>query len=1370
MAVATEASSPFPPQPTPQIPCAAPTLRWYAATTIRLLAWVSYLLVWFCCLHHAEAQKCIKLAESNLPLPPPKYVYDKWQQRQLALTLDTSQRLSHQLATAVVKILFEEGLGYQNVTINHYEEDAFNLTEALERLTSPSRKDNGSRIPTAMINLEVWLPPTFTEEDSTTKSDCGSHASGSRFGWYVSNNSYTQTEIITDHWRSFQRQGVTKLFALTPEEDAELRQKFTRTNDGYYCNADYCNEGIYIPLHCKGVNYCATLFVGGFNTYSKFLVEQVVNQKLLVRIAWIGPNLDPHFLCTFRGSKPMLFFDWWPNSLSNLDEFMPVSFPSCISFHGKNSYLCNYELHTLKKFIWSELLDSAKVAVEAVKRFYLREEDYQELLDLYTERTTSCSGNSSTALQPANQIMEEVACEWLQRTYSDGTVVWNDWLPHNYYAKTVLWIAGIFPMSNGRNIGFSSDTLVFAARLAYDNINKNKDILQDFDIQVMNQNGGCKSEDVLTAFMHYVRKDSNDPTSLAFEQMIGVLGPACSDTVEPLAGVAKTFNTVVLSYSAEGAIFNDHEKYPYFFRTIPENKMYGFVYLELFKLFEWKQVATLTEDCNKYSEYLTLLHNMLPKNMSLENRKFPKTMDRNMTDHLLKLKAKNLRIIIGDFYASTAREVLCEAYHQNMTAKYNYVWFLPRWFANNWYNIEYYAEKDKKKIPCNTSMMLEAVDRHMSLGYAYYAPDDVVYHEGKTVKQWRDEYNQSLEKEPAEYAGYTYDAVWTYAFALDKLLKEDRTHVANLHSDRTIKRFVELLGETNFSGVSGHINFRDGPSRKTTINIMQFIVSDDRENGSHKYETIGTFTPTSSEGGMLRLEKRNTRFFHGVPGDGSLPDTCLFDTFSKLLDVSCDVAIVIVMVLIFVVFAIILIALFIVYKKRFEKMIPNQAAWPLGELTSLDEWELPREKVVINRTIGEGAFGTVFGGECQFGENTPWLAVAVKTLKVGSTVEEKLDFLGEAEMMKRFNHKNIVQLLGLCTHQEPIYMIMEFMLYGDLKTYLLARRHLVSDRSMHTEEDEVSSKRLTSMAVDVCRALAYLTEMRYVHRDVACRNCLVSAERVVKLSDFGMTRPMYESDYYRFSRRAMLPVRWMSPESLEDGLFTNMSDMWSYGVLLYEIITFGSFPFQGMSNNKVLEHVRAGNTISIPKGVKPQLERLLLSCWSRNPLDRPTFNEMMETLIAWPRLITPCLEVPSAAVQMNDTDSLEIVLSTDQQCRRSSAPNTRFPGTRVRQPSGNETLLNTTAFQLNNFSRTPNTNMSYPTNTSILSTPTSVIPPSTFNSPNWNRAPQENGGGPSVEPLLPRNGDAYMTRYVCLQRTKSGENSDLDSPSNMTAV
>ena len=122
----------------------------------------------------------------------------------------------------------------------------------------------------------------------------------------------------------------------------------------------------------------------------------------------------------------------------------------------------------------------------------------------------------------------------------------------------------------------------------------------------------------------------------------------------------------------------------------------------------------------------------------------------------------------------------------------------------------------------------------------------------------------------------------------------------------------------------------------------------------------------------------------------------------------------------------------------------------------------------------------------------------------------------------------------------------------------------------------------------------------------------------------------------------MLPVRWMSPESLADGLFTPMSDIWSYGVLLYEIITFGSFPFQGLSNNQVLETVKSGTTLSIPSGTKPQLSTLLTSCWNRSPTKRPTAAEIAELLYNNPRLVSPCIDVPLASVQVLfiDGDSL----------------------------------------------------------------------------------------------------------------------------------
>lgn len=123
----------------------------------------------------------------------------------------------------------------------------------------------------------------------------------------------------------------------------------------------------------------------------------------------------------------------------------------------------------------------------------------------------------------------------------------------------------------------------------------------------------------------------------------------------------------------------------------------------------------------------------------------------------------------------------------------------------------------------------------------------------------------------------------------------------------------------------------------------------------------------------------------------------------------------------------------------------------------------------------------------------------------------------------------------------------------------------------------------------------------------------------------------------------MLPVRWMAPESLADGLFTPMSDIWSYGVLLYEMITFGSFPFQGLSNNQVLENVKSGVTLTIPSGIKPQLETLLRSCWSITPTKRPTGGEVAELLGNNPRLVSPCIDVPLASVQIERTDSLEMI-------------------------------------------------------------------------------------------------------------------------------
>lgn len=338
--------------------------------------------------------------------------------------------------------------------------------------------------------------------------------------------------------------------------------------------------------------------------------------------------------------------------------------------------------------------------------------------------------------------------------------------------------------------------------------------------------------------------------------------------------------------------------------------------------------------------------------------------------------------------------------------------------------------------------------------------------------------------------------------------------------------------------------------------------------------------------GALRWSTADGR----APRDSS--DHCALQTIADILGGDCRTAFIVLGVLMLLSVTVALSTAAFYCKKRAEREYKSRlealGLHPLVPKTvGLDRWEISRERVVINRKLGMGAFGTVYGGHALLAEDRGWTAVAVKTLKAGATTEEKLDFLSEAEAMKRFDHRNVIRLLAVITKTEPVCTVMEFMLYGDLKNYLLARRHLACGGE--DADEQVSARRLTAAALDVARALAYLAQLRYVHRDVAARNCLVSARRVVKLADFGMTRLVFENDYYRFSRKGMLPVRWMAPESLALGVFSPASDIWSFGVLLYEIVTFGSLPFQGLSNAEVLTKVKAGHTLDLPPGLKPQL-------------------------------------------------------------------------------------------------------------------------------------------------------------------------------------
>lgn len=153
------------------------------------------------------------------------------------------------------------------------------------------------------------------------------------------------------------------------------------------------------------------------------------------------------------------------------------------------------------------------------------------------------------------------------------------------------------------------------------------------------------------------------------------------------------------------------------------------------------------------------------------------------------------------------------------------------------------------------------------------------------------------------------------------------------------------------------------------------------------------------------------------------------------------------------------------------------------------------------------------------------------------------------------------------------------------------------------------------MACEIADGMAYLAAKKFVHRDLAGRNCMVARDLTVKIGDFGMTRDIYETDYYRKGNKGLLPVRWMAPESLQDGVFTSQSDVWSYGVVLWEMVTLAEQPYQGLSNEQVLNFVKQGGVMEKPENCPETMFTLMNTCWSRNPKVRPTFAEIIEILI-----------------------------------------------------------------------------------------------------------------------------------------------------------
>lgn len=279
---------------------------------------------------------------------------------------------------------------------------------------------------------------------------------------------------------------------------------------------------------------------------------------------------------------------------------------------------------------------------------------------------------------------------------------------------------------------------------------------------------------------------------------------------------------------------------------------------------------------------------------------------------------------------------------------------------------------------------------------------------------------------------------------------------------------------------------------------------------------------------------------------------------------------------------------------------------------SKDGWEFPRKNLRFSaHLLGEGNFGQVWKCEaldvCGTGRYEESEVVAVKMLKQNHSEREKRDLLLELQIMKILEpHPNIVTLLGCCSEQDPVYLIMEYVPNGKLLTYLRESR---SD-AFKREFGSLSSQDLISFAAQVAKGMEYISSKGILHRDLAARNVLVGRDKTCKISDFGFARDVVANRVYEKKSDGRLPIRWMAPESIIDNIYTSKSDVWSFGVLLWEIVTLGMTPYPGIEVKEIPKMLREGNRLEKPDHCKRELYMLMCYCWESDPKDRVDFHEI----------------------------------------------------------------------------------------------------------------------------------------------------------------
>lgn len=306
-----------------------------------------------------------------------------------------------------------------------------------------------------------------------------------------------------------------------------------------------------------------------------------------------------------------------------------------------------------------------------------------------------------------------------------------------------------------------------------------------------------------------------------------------------------------------------------------------------------------------------------------------------------------------------------------------------------------------------------------------------------------------------------------------------------------------------------------------------------------------------------------------------------------------------------------------------EELPSNQAYHKTGAQLNpkLEKLEFPRNDIIFIRDLGQGAFGRVFQAKAPgLVKGEEFTLVAVKMLKDEASPDLQVDFEREACLLAEFDHPNIVKLLGVCAIGKPMCLLFEYMGRGDLNEFLRSCSpsnyivRSVDDSGDFFKDVRLQTLDLLSIAKQVASGMVYLSDRKFVHRDLATRNCLVDDNMSVKIADFGLSQKIYLQDYYKGDEHDAIPVRWMPLESILFNKYTVETDVWAYGVCLWEIFSFALQPYYGMNHEEVVKYIKEGKMLSCPDNTPWQVYELMKQCWNRKPQGRPSFRMICQTL------------------------------------------------------------------------------------------------------------------------------------------------------------